>query len=248
MRLTRIYQQQILYCGQQFTLSKEAAHHLTHVLRLKQGMEFILFNGKGGEFKAELISIKKASVTVQVGEYNDINRESSLPILLAQAVLRTEKMDYLIQKAVELGATNIIPLLTEHALLRLSNERWEKRLNHWRTIMINACEQAGRTRLPIITKPLPFIHALHEINTELRVMLIPNHKNKKVIPHAQALRDVAILSGPEGGWSETEMRFAMDAGFVPLQLGPRILRAETAGLVAISLFQGLFGDISLNLD
>lgn len=246
MRLVRIYQQQDLYCGARLRLSEGAAHHLIHVLRLEVGAEFSLFNGQGGEFKATIISIKQGVVSVNVDEFKDIERESPLQITLAQAVLRPEKMDYVLQKTTELGVTHIIPLITERASLKLPAERWEKRFAHWQAVVINACEQSARTRIPTIAKPVSVAQGIDEMDAELRVFLTP-YGTRSCLPRTTENLRIALLVGPEGGWSEDEIDTVLHAGYCPMRLGPRILRTETAGLVAIALFQSLWGDISLNL-
>ncbi|MES2997755.1 MAG: 16S rRNA (uracil(1498)-N(3))-methyltransferase [Pseudomonadota bacterium] len=243
MRLARIYQPQPLRTGDVIGLSKAAAHHLIRVLRLSVGREFILFNGEGGEFSAKIISCKKASVSIQVGEYNEVNRESPLQIILGQAVIRSEKMDYTLQKAVELGVSHLIPLLSERSSPKLSVERWEKRLRHWQAIIVAACEQSGRTRIPSISRPILFELAINEIKADIHVILMPD-AGKTIQQLMVSTTRIAALVGPEGGWSETESKIAIAAGYVPIQLGPRILRTETAGVVAMALFQREFGDIS----
>lgn len=247
MRLTRIYQPQRLSEGETLDLPKEVSHHLVCVLRLPVGSEFILFNGKGGEFKAKIVSLHKTIASVQVGERNAINRESPVQTVLAQTLLRPEKMDYTLQKAVELGVTHIVPLFTERSsLFKLSPERWQKRLAHWQAILISACEQSGRTQIPTVVSAVPFRTAITEIQADLRVILMPNVTN--TLPQLSKLcHRVAVFVGPEGGWSETEIKLATDASCLPLPLGPRILRTETAGLVALTLLQAVWGDISLNL-
>lgn len=247
MRLARIYQQQPLNSGKTIHLSKEAAHHLVRVLRLDVGAEFILFNGEGGEFKARITSVQKNSVSAQIGTFNPIDNESSLQIILAQTLVKPEKMDYVLQKSVELGVTHIIPLITERCLLpKLSPERWEKRLAHWQAILINACEQSGRTKIPTVTRAVAFKTALQQIKADIRVILAPNAT--QTLPQlAKSCHCAAVLVGPEGGWSESEMKSALAADYLPVQLGPRILRTETAGLVALTLLQAAYGDISLNL-
>lgn len=247
MRLTRIYQQQLLNTGKMIHLSKEASHHLMRVLRLAVGAEFILFNGKGGEFKATIIAVQKKIVSAQVGELSAIDRESPLQIVLGQSVIRSEKMDYTLQKAVELGVTHIVPLLTDysHSSLKLSSERLEKRFQHWQAVIIAACEQSGRTQIPSIEKPLSFEKTIGKIKADIRILLTPGPK-KNCVPLAKARR-ILVCVGPEGGWSEKEIKLAKESAYRLLPLGPRILRTETAGLVAITLFQALLGDISLNL-
>jgi len=174
MRLTRIYQPQPLITGNLIRLSSAATHHLVRVLRVTVGTEFILFNGEGGEFLARIISCKKDSVTIQVCQHSPINRESSLQIILGQTILRAEKMDYTLQKAVELGVTHITPLISERSLLKLSAERWAKRSAHWQAVIVAACEQSGRTRIPLISRPMPFGVAIDEIKADIRVILIPD--------------------------------------------------------------------------
>ena len=245
MRLARIYQPQPFSEGEMLCLSTEASHHLVRVLRLSQGAEFILFNGQGGEFKAKIISVQKNRATVQVGGFYAINRESPLQIILAQTVLRPEKMDYALQKAVELGVTQVLPLITERSsLFKLSPERWQKRLAHWQAILINACEQSGRTQIPTVARAVSFKTALSQIKADLRVILMPNAAQTVTLP--KPCHSVAVLVGPEGGWSETETQLAMHAGYLPLQLGPRVLRTETAGLVALAVLQNHFGDIAIS--
>lgn len=247
MRLARIYQQQPLNSGEIIHLSKEAAHHLVRVLRLSVGAEFILFNGEGGEFKASIMAFHKNKVSVQVGAFNPTNSESSLQIILAQSIVRPEKMDYVLQKSVELGVMQIVPLITERGFLpKLSPDRWEKRLVHWQAVLINACEQSGRTKIPTVTRAVAFKTAIGQIKADSRIILAP--KAIQTLPQlAKSCHCAAVLVGPEGGWSESEMNRALAVGYLPVQLGPRILRTETAGLVALTLLQAAYGDISLNL-
>lgn len=247
MRLARIYQHQPLDSGKLISLSKEAAHHLIRVLRLDVGAEFILFNGEGGEFKACITSVHKNSVFAQIGEFNAINSESDLQIILAQTIVKPDKMDYVFQKSVELGVTHIVPLITERCFLpKLSPERWEKRLAHWQAIMISACEQSGRTKIPTVARAISFKTALNTIKAEMRIILSPN--TTQALPRLpKSCHCAVVFVGPEGGWSKDEMHSALAAGYLPLQLGSRILRTETAGLVALTLLQATYGDISLNL-
>lgn len=241
MRLTRIYQPQALSAGQILNLSKGAAGHLIRVLRLQVGDDFIVFNGRAGEFRAIIIELSKSVVTVKLGEFAAVSRESSLQITLAQAVLRSDKMDYVLQKAVELGVTRFIPLISARSTLKLAPERWQKRSLHWQGVMLAACEQSGRTRLPKLENPMTFDVATTSIKAEQRIILQPCVKqNINSLPHCQS---VAVLVGPEGGWSENELKCARVATYNPIQLGPRVLRAETAGLAAVSIMQSLYGDL-----
>lgn len=241
MRLTRIYQPQALKAGQILNLSKEAAGHLIRVLRLQVGDEFIVFNGKAGEFRAIITEVNKSTVTVKLGEFAAVNRESPLQMTLAQAVLRSDKMDYVLQKAVELGVTCFIPLITAHSTLKLAPERWQKRSLHWQGVMLAACEQSGRTRLPKLENPMTFDVATTAIKADQRIILQPGTKQN--INSLSSCQSVALLVGPEGGWSENELKCARVADYSPMHIGPRVLRAETAGLVAISILQSLYGDL-----
>ena len=241
MRLTRIYQPQALNTGQIVSLTKEAAGHLIRVLRLQVGDEFIVFNGKAGEFRAIIIELNKSMVKVKLGKFDAVNRESSLQITLAQAVLRSDKMDYMLQKAVELGVTRFIPLLTAHSSLKLAPERWQKRSLHWQGVMLAACEQSGRTRLPKLENPMTFDVATTSIKADQRIILQPCAK--QTINSLAQCQSVVLLVGPEGGWSENELKCARVADYSPIQVGPRVLRAETAGLAAVSIVQSLYGDL-----
>lgn len=241
MRLTRIYQPQALNTGQIISLSKGAARHLIHVLRLQVGDAFIVFNGQAGEFQATIIEQIKKTVYVKLGEFNTVSRESPLQITLVQAVLRSDKMDYLLQKAVELGVTHFIPLLTAHSTLKLAPERWKKRYLHWQGVIQAACEQSGRTRMPTLENPMTFDVAVTALKAKARIILQPTAK--QTLHSLPACQTIVLFVGPEGGWSERELNCAQDTGYHSLQLGPRVLRAETAGLAAISLLQYLQGDV-----
>ena len=246
MRLTRIYQPQALRCGQIISLSKPATAHLVRVLRLQVGDDFIVFNGTGGEFNAKIVAQNKQTVSAKLGHYEAVERESPLDIILAQAVLRSDKMDYVLQKAVELGVTRLVPLITAHSTLKLSPERWKKRYLHWQGVILAACEQSGRTRLAALENPMTFDMGLSALKADKRLILLPQARqdNHLASSHCQS---VVVLVGPEGGWSENEAKLAIAAGCCPLRLGPRILRTETAGLVALSLLQSLLGDIARNI-
>jgi 16S rRNA (uracil1498-N3)-methyltransferase len=241
MRLTRIYQPQALNAEQILNLSKEAAGRLIRVLRLQVGDELIVFNGKAGEFRATIIELNKNTVRVKLGEFDAVSRESPLQITLAQAVLRSDKMDYALQKAVELGVTRFIPLITAHSTLKLAPERWQKRSLHWQGVMLAACEQSGRTGLPTLENPMTFDVATTAIKADQRIILQPFTKQN--INSLPPCRSVALLVGPEGGWSENELKCARVAEYSPVHLGPRVLRAETAGLAAASILQSLYGDL-----
>lgn len=242
MRISRIYQPIKLFDGLVFELSPLAASHLVRVLRYAVGDEFVVFNGEGGEYKAKIVAIKKQQAMAQVGEYKNLSVESALRIHLGQAVSRGEKMDYTIQKAVELGIAEITPLLTERCGVKLSGERWDKKLAHWRGVVIAACEQSGRDRIPVINHPVQLTEWLTQTQADLKLILHPQAA-QKLTDITQQPHSVELLIGPEGGFDDLELQLALQHGFIALQLGPRILRTETAALVGIAALQTKFGDL-----
>ncbi len=242
MRIPRVYQATKLYPGLELALSPEAAIHLVRVLRLAVGSSLHVFNGEGGEYAATIVVIKKNQVQVKIADHIIATVESPLPIHLGQGISRGEKMDYTIQKAVELGVTEITPLLTERCGVKLSDERWEKRLQHWRGIIIAACEQSGRNTIPVIIHPKPLFAWLEELQADWKLVLDPKGE-KKLGELSGKPVTVSLLIGPEGGLTEFEIDLAKQSGFVNLRLGPRILRTETASMATIAAIQTYFGDM-----
>lgn len=245
MRIPRIYQNIELKTGAVVNLSADAANHLTRVLRLPLDAEIKIFNGQGGEYAARIISITKQQTQIKINKYLAIDNESPLEINLAQALVRGEKMDYIIQKAVELGVAKIMPVLTERCEIKLSAERTGKRLQHWQAIIINACEQCGRNCVPTIAEPVTLAEFLVQQKTGRRLVLDPTATTKiRDIFQTKPLDEVVtLLIGPEGGLSNDEIKTAKQQGFAGVNLGPRILRTETAGLAAISALQNCLGDL-----
>jgi len=245
MRISRLYQPIKLISGETVSLTPEAAHYLVNVLRLSVGEKIKIFNGEGGEFSATVFSINKQKISVKIGEYLVHEVESPLQIHLGQAISRGEKMDYTIQKAVELGVTQITPLFTERCGVKLSQERWEKRLQHWRSIIISACEQSGRNTIPIIHEPIVLTEWLKKINTDYKIMLHPEGSMDCFAgARNDDIKSIALLVGPEGGFAEAEVAYAIQQGFSGMKLGPRILRTETAALAIIAILQAKFGDMT----
>lgn len=242
MRIPRIYTPAPLASGSIIELDDNAFNHAVRVLRLKAGAPLTLFNGQGGEYPAELVEVQKKRATAQVGTFVDRDCESPLPIVLGQCISRGEKMDYTIQKAVELGVTEIVPLFSERCGVKLSPERQEKRLRHWQSVIISACEQCGRNRLPALQDAMDLDAWLAKLDSSLKLVLDPTAQDS-FETLSRPTPDVALLIGPEGGLSETEIERARASGFRGVQLGPRILRTETAGLTALSLIQGRWGDL-----
>ena len=219
------------------------AHHLAHVLRLAPGDPVVLFDGRGAAYDAVIAQSARGAVRVRVGDRRNEDRESPLCVLLAQAVSSGERMDYTIQKAVELGVAAVQPLLSERCVVRLSGERAAKRVLHWQAVAVAACEQCGRNRVPAVHPLLPLRDWLQQPAAagELRLSLAPEA--------AAGLRQlgrpagrVTVLAGPEGGLTAAELDAAAAAGFLPLRLGPRVLRTETAAVALLAAMQALWGD------
>ncbi|HEX9140397.1 MAG TPA: 16S rRNA (uracil(1498)-N(3))-methyltransferase [Steroidobacteraceae bacterium] len=242
MRLTRIFVSAALAPDTEQLLPRSASDHLLKVLRLRPGAELTLFDGRGGEYAARLISAARGAARIAVGEQSPIERESPLAVTLLQGLARGERMDLIVQKATELGARAIVPLLTERSVVRLDASQTAKRLAHWQAIAIGACEQCGRNRLPQIG-PLTELSRVGELQLAgARLVLEPN--GRETLPGAIAgCTEVALLIGPEGGLSDAEVEAALDDDFVPCRLGPRVLRAETAPLAALAALQLLAGDL-----
>ncbi len=244
MRVSRLYVVNELASGQSITLQEEAAHYLRTVLRLKKGQELVLFNGRGGEFSSVLVEVSKKKVIAAVQEYSERTAESVLSVALGVGISRGDRMDWAMQKAVELGAVRITPLQMERCLVKFTgDDKKQLRLQHWRHIVQHAAEQSGRTRLAEIDgiESLPGWVARQE---GLKLFCDPSAERSlaDVQPENNM---VTLLSGPEGGFTARERESAQEAGFVPIRLGPRILRTETAVLTALSAVQTLWGDFTL---
>ncbi|MCB1776714.1 MAG: 16S rRNA (uracil(1498)-N(3))-methyltransferase [Candidatus Competibacteraceae bacterium] len=242
MRIPRFYLSAPLATGMTARLSGSAFGHAVRVLRLKPGAPLTLFNGAGGAFAATLQEVGKREAWVQVREALPGEVESPLRVTLAQGVSRGEKMDYTLQKAVELGVAAIQPLFTERSGVDLTGERLARKVEHWRSIVIGACEQCGRNRLPALQEPRSLTDWLAQpMETGLHLLLNPLAK--------QSLRSlepptdpVTLLIGAEGGLSPAEINQTQAAGFTGVRLGPRVLRTETAGVAALAALQALWGD------
>jgi 16S rRNA (uracil1498-N3)-methyltransferase len=239
--MTRVYVPGALAVDSEVELSEAAARHLGQVLRIRSGEGVVLFNGEGGEYEARVTAVERRRVCVHVGRHAAVERESALRITLAQCVSKGDRMDYTVQKAVELGAAAIVPLLSTRSVVRVDSERWEKKLDHWNGVITNACEQAGRTRIPRLEPVRRLDSWLAAAPPGLSLVLVPGgaHTLKTLKPAAE----VTFLAGPEGGLAEDEIAQAVRAGFTPVGLGPRILRTETAGVAALAALQTLWGDL-----
>ena len=240
MRITRIYTAQKLLSNTLIELEPEQSRHLSRVLRLAVGDHLTLFDGRGGEYPGEIAAVDKKYVHVLTGAHRQKECESPLDVHLGIAVSRGERMDWIVQKSTELGVTSMTPLSSEHSGVKLAGDRADRKILHWQQIAFSACEQCGRNRPPII-------HPLQELNPWLASTVA---ERKFVLHHraantatGSAPASIALLVGPEGGLSESEIEAAAQAGYTALRLGPRVLRTETAPLAAIALLQGWWGDM-----
>ncbi|MBA4142298.1 MAG: 16S rRNA (uracil(1498)-N(3))-methyltransferase [Nitrosospira sp.] len=254
MTLPRFYCPGELYTGQIVELPVSIANHAIRALRLGQGDEMTLFNGKGGEFRSVIARIAKSGATAVIGQHLAIERESRLAIALAQAICASEKMDWIVQKAVEMGVGSIQPLNTKLSVVRLSGVREERRVSHLQKVVISACEQSGRNRVPQVL-PLASLNGwlgkqiirCRNLNadgpSDLCFLLSPDaRKGLRDFSGTSGVAAATLLVGPEGGFAPDEEEAALVAGFVPLRLGERTLRTESAALAAVAAMQALWGD------
>ena len=241
MRVPRIFQDLDLAENSQIELGRDAAHHLTRVLKLRHEEQVILFNGKGADYSASLI-IDGKRVYADIHSCEQKNTDSHLSITLMQGISKGDRMDIAIQKAVELGVSRIVPVISERTVVNLNAERMEKKIQHWSGIIINACEQSGRTTLPKLHNTLKLNEAVQYAKTGNRLILSPYTDT-----HLKDMQNISnqftILIGPEGGLSDSEVDYALQNDFTSINLGPRILRTETAALATITAIQTLWGDL-----
>ena len=244
MRLTRCFVELPLSVGSNVALPESAAAHLVRVLRLQQGDACVLFNGDGHDYAARLSSVGKREVLADIESAQALANESPLHLTLVQGIARGEKMDLILQKATELGVAAIIPVMAERTEVKLDAERTAKRMAHWRSVVISACEQSGRAFLPTLAAPLNLAQGAATIAADcVKLTLDPQGEDSLATLHAPATHRAAVAIGPEGGWSPRDRETLKQAGFTGLRLGPRILRTETAGLAAIAALQSRFGDL-----
>jgi 16S rRNA (uracil1498-N3)-methyltransferase len=238
MHIPRIYYQGSLKTASTIELPSETTHHLANVLRMRAGEQITLFNGEGGEFHCSLVEISKKACHVQIEVFIPDQNERNLNIHLAQSVVRNDRMDLIIQKAVELGTTRFTPLLACFSEKRSDTKFLAKRQQHWQKIMLNACEQSGRTRLMQIEPPCLFGDFLHQADLGLKLILHPYAKLNiaSVIKEAQT---TTLLIGPEGGWDEDELTQAEKQNCLAVRLSQHILRTETAAIAALAVVQAL---------
>lgn len=241
MRLTRVYLGATLTPGSVVELPPETASHVAKVLRARAGDELILFSGDGREFLGSIESIRGARVTASVGGAAMVDRESALSITLVQCIPRGDRMDFIIQKATELGVTRIVPVLSQRSVVRLDSDQAASKAVHWRAVAINACEQCGRNRLPLVDVPMPLINYLGDSTSDCPRLVLEPDSQAADVPRLTTAVEIAI--GPEGGFTPEELDALRIAAFVKIRLGPRILRTETAAIAAMTWLQTQYGDM-----
>ncbi len=243
MRLSRVHVDTELQAGRNVTVDGSAGNHIARVLRLRVGDALTLFDGRGGEFAGSIEEIRRDTVVVAVGEHRSTERESPLQLTLVQGISRGERMDWVVQKATELGVSRIVPVFTERSVVQLDDRQAPRKIQHWRSIAIAACEQSGRNRVPEIALPAGLYALLEQRAASGSDLLLSPAADLAIadIPRADGV--ATVLIGPEGGLSEIEQETAVRSGFTPVRMGPRILRTETAAVCALTLLQQKFGDL-----
>ncbi len=242
MRLTRIYVPTPLSSDSQIELPPDTGAHLAKVLRARSGDTLIVFNGNGDEFSAVVETVRGARVSLSLGAGLQVNRESSLKVTLVQCVPRGDRMDFIVQKATELGVARIVSVLSQRSIVRLDDKQSESKATHWRAVAASACEQCGRNLLPEICIPQPLLHYLGASTASgPRLVFEPDSVAQSLPQSPQTEAEIAI--GPEGGFAPEELEAFRLSGFLRVHLGPRILRTETAALAALTWLQARLGDM-----
>lgn len=240
--MIRIFVNTKLTVGETVELDDQAVHHLVAVLRQRVGASVCAFNGRGGEYACVIDAQSRRSATLRVIEHSPVERESALEITLAQGISRGERMDFAIQKAVELGVHQVMPFTAARSTVRLSPDRAARRLEHWRGIVRHACEQCGRNQLPRINDIQSLQTIIDADRTQTRIVLNPEGIDE-ISQRDPKPKSLLLVIGPEGGLDEAELKQLKSADFINLRLGPRILRTETATVAGISVLQSRFGDL-----
>jgi len=243
MRVTRLYTPLELVEHQSVTITGQAAHHVIHVLRLGTGSAVQLFDGRGTEHCATIMATDRSTITLRVAAAITGTAEPELRITLLQGVARHDHMDIMLQKAVELGVTAIQPLWMQRSQHHLKGSRLEKRVRHWRGIIINACEQCGRATLPDLLPAATFTRRLESLHTDGTCLMLDPGSDTRLNDIRPADNNIYILVGPEGGLTSDELQLAGNTGFTGIRLGPRVLRTETAAMAAITCVQMQWGDL-----
>ena len=242
MRNIRVYTEATLAVSTTSVLSKAASHHLLRVLRCRRNDQLTLFNGLGGSYTGRIVSASSHLVEVEILDFEPETAEPGLLITLGLGISRSLHMDYAVQKSVELGVHTIVPLFTERSNVRLDKNRARSRMEHWEKIIIHACEQSGRNILPILDSPRDLNEWVSNCQSPARFLLAPSARQSLAGVTLNS-RATGILVGPEGGLTDVEQTRAEEQGYIPVKLGPRILRTETAAVAAVTALQVLWGDL-----
>jgi len=243
MRLNRIFCEGPLENGTTMPLSAAGAYHVARVLRMREGAPLVVFDGSGNDYQAEIVAVQGDQVMVHLCQQTASATESPIKITLVQGVSRSERMDWALQKATELGVASIAPVLTARSVVRLDEKQAAKKQAHWHGIVIGACEQSGRSRVPTVAAPVTLRHYFANVRKDgMRLVLSPSAPGS-LTGISSLPPKVELLIGPEGGLDDDEVSAAQQAGFTPVRLGPRVLRTETAAVVALSVIQALWGDL-----
>lgn len=237
--MPRFYVDQPLRPGSSILLPEDSAHHAVHVLRVRAGDEVVLFNGRGGEYPSRVAAIERLKVMVDIFGHDPVERESPLRIALVQGISAGDKMDFTVRKAVELGVSEIQPVLAAASLARPRGERAAARQGHWQRIAISACEQCGRNRVPVVHS---LVSADDYRRSEEATQVLLSPRSELAFSKMTFAEAVVLAAGPEAGFSAEEEAAFLRAGFVPVRLGPRVLRTETAALAALAALSALAGD------
>jgi len=241
-RTARFFADAELLAGATTLLPEDAAHHAVHVLRLREGEEVILFNGRGGEYAGRIAAIERLRVSVEVLAHRALERESPLAVTLVQGVSAREKMDFTVQKATELGVAAVQPVIAARSVGRVAGERAGQKRAHWQRVAIAACEQSGRNRVPEILEPMPLVQYCGLPAAGAGLLLSPDSALRLRDAVAGLQGPLRLAAGPEAGFSPEEEALLAGAGFTPVRLGPRVLRTETAALAALAALNALTGD------
>jgi len=244
--MNRFYHSKPININETIVMDEFASHHALKVMRLKKNDQLILFNGDGSDFTGQVVSINKRQVQVRIKSKKDIESESNIRVILLQALTTNEKMDLIIQKTTELGITEIQPIVCERSIVKIKNEKIEKKLLHWRQVSIAACEQCGRAEIPTIHKPVNIIKYLEketESDKGTKIILSPEATKSLNNIILNMKQDIKVLIGPEGDFTREELNYSTQKGFLPIKIGPRILRTETTPICILSILQYKYGDI-----
>ncbi|MDB4040625.1 16S rRNA (uracil(1498)-N(3))-methyltransferase [Methylophilaceae bacterium] len=246
--MNRFYHSKSISINETIVMDNFSAHHALKVMRIRSNDQLILFNGDGLDYKGKVVSISKGQVKILIKSKKNIDSESNLKVILLQAITSSDKMDFIIQKTTELGVSEIQPIICERSIVKIKNDKIEKKLLHWNQVSIAACEQCGRAKIPIIHKPeniTKYLEKITKSEKDIKIILSPQATKSldNIISSSNIDQNIKVLIGPEGDFTEKELNFSLGKGFLPIKIGPRILRTETAPISILSILQYKYGDI-----